>query len=133
MPDQGKKVRLFKPSHYEEKLKAARNKGREQVAKRIRLTKSRTKVETIIKLLSRKSQLRKAGDAAKLKAFNAKYGAYLGGFGDMKKAKGLLSRINAKRAIVVRSIENLRTQVQTASQRLNMSKKREAERRQKGK
>ena len=129
MPEQGKKVRLFKPSVYEEKLKAARAKGREQVAKRIQLTKSRDRVANIIKLLTRKAQLKKNGKTDQLKAFNAKYGAYLGNFGDMKKAKGLLSRINTRRNIVLRSIENLRTQVKTANQRLNLSKKREAERR----
>lgn len=133
MPQTGKKERLFKPSVYEGKLKVAKEKGREQVQKRINLNKSRTKIGNIIKLLARKRALRKEGNTTAIKKFNEKYATYLGDFNDAKKAQALMVKLDRRLKIVVRSIENLRAQVKRNTDKLNQSKRRQAERKRAGK
>lgn len=128
----GKPQRLYSVATYDKRIAAAKAKGRELVAKRGRLIKSRNNVDNIIKLTTRRRELVRMGARAELKKFDEKNRRYLGSSPKpLKETKALLSKLVSRIKVTRASIENLRTRVQNLTEKRTQSAARARARKQK--
>lgn len=109
---QEKPQRLFSVATYNKRIAAAKEKGRELVAKRSRLIASRNRVNKIIELTEKRADLVKAGKKAALKKFDDQNGAYLGSSPrPLKEVKSLQSKLVSRINNTRKSITNLRARL----------------------
>lgn len=127
-----KPQRLYSVATYDKRIAAAKAKGRELVAKRGRLIKSRDNVENIVKLTTRRRELVRMGARAELKKFDEKNRQYLGATPKpLKETQALLSKLVSRIKVTRASIQNLRTRVQNLTEKRAQSAARARSRKQK--